>query len=243
MKIEIRETKENGIVQVTTLDERWYHILDKDEFYPSSTWICGYYPKGIPFYKWLAEKGWDEAEAIKVAAGNKGSRIHHAIECLTKGTVLSMTDVLPDSEGEQKEFSVEEWEAVMSFVSWWKETKPVLVCQEQVVVNHEEKYAGTLDLVVKIDGEPFIVDIKTGQNVWREHELQISSYKHAYTGAIAPRMAILQIGFKRNKKGFKFTEIDDCFDLFLAAKQIWKAENENVQPKQKDYPITLSLKG
>ena len=33
--------------------------------------IAGHYPKGIAFYKWLAEKGWDESQALKSAAGDK----------------------------------------------------------------------------------------------------------------------------------------------------------------------------
>jgi hypothetical protein len=74
MKKEIREVKD-GIVQITTVDERWYVKALKDEegilkvvFVPSITWIAGHYPKGIAFYKWLAGKGWDEAEALKQSA-------------------------------------------------------------------------------------------------------------------------------------------------------------------------------
>jgi hypothetical protein len=68
------------IVQVTTTDERWYVRESADEktglpsykYVPSVTWIAGHYPKGVGFYKWLADKGWNEAEAIKTAAGGKG---------------------------------------------------------------------------------------------------------------------------------------------------------------------------
>ena len=70
MKKMIIDTKTKGIVQITTVDERWY--LKKDKFVPSSTWIANYYPKGIGFNKWLASKGWDRAEALKQEAGEKG---------------------------------------------------------------------------------------------------------------------------------------------------------------------------
>src|SRR4051794_35372068 len=85
MKKIIRETDEkNGIVQVTIADERWYikevedpnTKLPKFLYVPSVTWIAGHYPKGTEFYKWLANKGWDESQAIKVAAGDKGSKVH-----------------------------------------------------------------------------------------------------------------------------------------------------------------------
>ena len=112
MKIEIKKTKDNNIIQITTLDERWYHILDADKFVPSSTWICDYYPKGTAFYKWLAEHGWDEAESIKNAAAEKGSKVHRAIEALLKGAEIHLNDVFPDSNGEQGELTVEEWKSI-----------------------------------------------------------------------------------------------------------------------------------
>ena len=63
MKIERRTVDaERGIVQITTSDSRWYLVQKKDEperYIPSVTWICSYYPTGIGFMKWLAEKGWD----------------------------------------------------------------------------------------------------------------------------------------------------------------------------------------
>jgi hypothetical protein len=34
---------------------------------------------------WLADKGWDEAEAVKIAAGDKGSAVHLAIERILNG--------------------------------------------------------------------------------------------------------------------------------------------------------------
>lgn len=241
MKIEIKKTKDKNIIQITTLDERWYHILEKDRFVPSSTWIADYYPKGIQFFKWLADKGWDEAEAIKQAAGDKGSRVHHAIEQLLLGNEVAMDNLFPDSDGEQGEITVEEWEAVMSFYDWWKETNPRLITLEQVVYNEQEDYAGTLDLICEIDGEIWIVDFKTSQYIWPSHELQVSSYFHA-DNIKATRMGILQVGYRKNKKGYKFTEIQDKFPLFLAAKLIWAEENAGKQPKQKDYPRTLTLK-
>jgi hypothetical protein len=94
----INKDKERGIVQITTFDERWYARPTEDpitklprfEFVPSVTWIADHYPKGVGFYKWLANKGWDEAEAIKSAAGDKGSKVHLAIADLIRGLEAPM---------------------------------------------------------------------------------------------------------------------------------------------------------
>ena len=244
MKIEKRTTKKDNIVQITTLDERWYECPDnKDVIYrPSSSWIAGYYPKGIAFYKWLAEKGWDESQALKNAAGNRGSKVHQAIEILMNGNTVHMSDQFTNHEtGLIEETSVEEWECIMSFVEWFKETKPEIIAFEQVIENKEVNYAGTMDLKCKIDGEVWVVDFKTSAYIWAEHKLQLSSYKHADGNEDVVKQGILQLNYKLNKKKFKFTEIDDKFDLFLSAYKIWEEENKDVQPKQKDYPTELSI--
>lgn len=240
MKIEIKEIIDANTIRITTPNERWYRKLGEIKWRPSSTWICEFLPKGIGFYKWLAEKGWDEAIAIREAAGNRGSRVHHAIEELICGNIIGIEDVFPDSNNMQAGLDVEEWECVMSFHSWWMEAKPRLIAKEQIVFNDKEWYAGTLDLICEIGEKRWIVDFKTSQNIYLSHEVQISSYRHC-DGIVVDKIGILQLGYRRNKKGWKFTEIQDNFNLFLAAKVLWAEENENKQPLQKDFPRKLSL--
>ena len=40
---------------------------------------------------------------------------------------------------------------------------------------------------------------------------------------------------------YKFTEVEDQFPLFLAAKQIWAKETKGQVPHQKDYPLKITL--
>lgn len=258
MKKEIRVADEKrGIIQVTTTDERWYVKESEDpktklpiyKYVPSSTWICNYYPKGIQFYKWLAEKGWDESQLIKEQAGARGSKVHKAVETLIAGETITLeSKFLNTRTEEQEELTVDEYEAVMSFVDWYNslEEKEVVAC-EIAVWNDKYNYAGTVDLVMKIKDkktgaiDTWVIDIKTGQNIWKEYELQISSYKHALKLDQEPRLAVLQLGYRRNKSLYKFTEIKDCFNLFLVAREIWAVENSDEKPKQRDYPVALTL--
>ena len=254
MKKEIREVKDN-IVQVTIADERWYIRestnketgLPEYQFVPSVTWICSFYPKGVRFYQWLASKGWDEAEAIKQAAGDKGSKVHQAIIDLIDGkTVKIDAKYVNPTKSAEEELTLEEYECVLSFSDWFLKTKPEVVAREVVVFNDEYGYAGTTDLLCKINGEPWLIDFKTSQQVWPEHEIQVSGYKHAI--ADNPKLAILQIGYRRNREKndgtrtmWKFTEVEDQFDLFLAARQIWAKETEGQTVFKKDYPLAISL--
>ena len=232
----------NNIIQITTLDERWYYDKKTGLYYPSSSWISGYYPKGIAFYKWLADKGWSEAESIKASAGNRGSKVHQALEFYENNGSIKMNDEFLNERGVPEELTVEEWECIMAFDLWHKETNPELLMNEDVVLNEEHGYAGTLDRLYKINGEIWVVDFKTSQYIWPEHEIQVSSYKHAVKNHKVDKQAVLQLGYKRNKKGYKFTEIEDKFDLFLHAKAIWAHENPEAKPKQRDYPTQLILK-
>lgn len=252
MKIVYKKiTEDEKVVQITTSDERWYKI--GDNFVPSVTWIAGHYPKGIGFYQWLAKKGWDESQAIKVSAGDKGSKVHAAIEDLLNSKEVKMDDkYLSNKSAEMEELTVEEWECIVSFDMWFKKTNPTIYFVESVLYNSKEGYSGTCDLVCEIAGVLYIVDFKTSQYIWEEHKLQISAYKHSdykvdkKEGLVAfdyknAKLAILQLGYKKNKMGYKFTDIEDKFDLFLTSKKIWKNECENKVPSQKDYPITIKL--
>jgi len=282
MKKIIREIKEGGFIQVTVCDERWYikQTGEGNVFKPSVTWQAGSYPKGIGFYRWLAEKGWDEAEAIKQDAGDKGSKVHSAIVDLIDGKEV----VGFESEGKpaslyknpttekEESLTLEEYECVMSFSDWWNQVKPKTITREIIVdqENHRDDcemkklgspycsclYMGTVDWVGIIDNEIWLLDWKTSQSIWPSFELQVSSYRHAIKGVIivekqgakkikvgkpVQHMGILQVGYKRNKAGWKFTEVADKFDLFGAAQKIWFNEHGGEKPSVKDYPESLCL--
>lgn len=259
MKKIIRETdKRRGIVQVTIADERWYARQTTDpetklpimQYVPSVTWIAGHYPKGIGFYKWLADKGWDESQAIKAAAGDKGSKVHAAISAILNGDEVRIDSKFVNPSTElAEELTLEECDAIKSFVDWFSATKPESLTWDVTVYSDQYGYAGTIDYLCRIDGQLSLIDFKTSAEVWPEYELQVSAYKQAIMEeqniermprGETPKLAILQVGYRRNKAGYKFTEVEDKFPLFLAARSIWANECEGQEPKRKDYPIILS---
>ena len=259
MKKIIREVDEKKqIVQVTIADERWYLKPAKDEEglpyikgVPSVTWISSSYPKGIAFYKWLADKGWDEAEAIKQAAGTKGSKVHLAIANILSGEEVRIDSKFENKEtGQMEELTLEECDCILSFKAWFEAVKPKVIAWESAIFSDQYNYAGTIDLICEIDGEYWVVDFKTGQYIWPEYELQVSAYRRAIENGENTfteikdyskiKTAILQIGYRRNKNAYKFTEVEDKFALFQAAQVIWKNEHGDETPDYKTYPVVLS---
>lgn len=239
MTIEIKEIKDANTVRITTTDERWYQHPETKEWMVSSTWISSYTPsKELAI--WMAKKGYDESELIKKEAGAKGSRTHKAVEVLIAGGEIKHNEALTDGDGNFAELSVQEYENIISFRDWVKETKPEFIASEKTVFNKELKYAGTLDCIAKIDGVTYLIDFKTSANIYLSHEVQLSSYFHC-DNIKADKIAILQLGYNKNKKKFKFTEVEDKFNLFLSAYSFWSEENFGKQPKQKDYPLSIKL--
>jgi hypothetical protein len=279
MKKEIRDFNlERGTVQVTVADERWYSRLGTNavtglpeiQYVPSVTWIAGHYPKGVGFYKWLADKGWDESEAIKSAAGDKGSRVHRAIVDLIDGQTVPMDAKYAAGDEPAQELSLEEYDCLRSFADWWVACEPETLAREVTVFNEEYHYAGTLDWVGMLHKPPkglspgpWLLDWKTSKDVWPEHEIQVSGYAHSdymtgfahcsrgdalekreyrtFEGEIMWHLGILQVGYRRNKAGWKLTEVQDQFPLFLAARQIWEKETEGQDVFRRDYPLSLCL--
>lgn len=289
----IREVDaKRGIVQVTVADERWYLKSDTDPVSglpvyrpkPSITWVAGFWPKGIEFYKWLAQKGWDESQAIKQAAGDKGSVVHLAIERILNGEEFRIDTKVPDKsrsteqESYERDLTYEELVCVQSFVAWRAEIESDYEIEtlaiEKTLISDELDCGGTLDWLVRLTPKEganplklagptlFIIDFKTGQYIWREYELQQSAYRHMIENGENPiyeqnengtdtglldvsggiRTAILQLGYKKNKAGYKFTELPDAIDLFRLARQIWQREvgDSKAGFEVREFPIVLS---
>lgn len=261
MKKEIRELITLGgekILQITTYDERWYARTTRDEktelpkyeFLPSVTWIVSYYPKGIGFMKWLAQKGWNEAELAKEEAGAKGYKVHLGAGTLLKGLEVTMKDKFSPEYGvEPEELKPDEYECLMTLANWIEAFKVEPIGVEIVAFGNE--YAGTMDLICRIGKQLWIIDFKISSQIWPGYEIQLSAYAHLEVDLKAlgiseeewknKKLAILQVGYARNKMGWKFTEVQDKFDLFLAVKKIWQEECEGKEPEQRYYPLALKI--
>lgn len=242
MQYEIKEYIDGG-VRITTEDERWYRKKDSGAYLPSVTWLAGFYPKGKFFEQYLKTKG-DEADVILEEAGDRGSRIHAALEDLLNGEEVSIDKPYHSKlTGEEKDLTADEWEAIISFRDWFKVTKPkVISVESEAYYDPDERfshgYAGTVDLVCEIGGEKWIVDFKTSKDIHDSHKIQLTAYRHALG---EHKIAILQVGYKRNKKRWKFTEIEPDMDGLDLSYKIWSREVKKKHPLQRSYPLTIKL--
>lgn len=145
-------------------------------------WTKGCYPSpstildlianpGIEAYR--ERLGSEAADEHMTIAQERGTRVHLACELwVTNGyDALSAATGAQLLEGDERYFD--------GFINWWETFNPELVASEMFLINRKLKYAGRTDLVVRLDGHLWIVDIKTGQTRVK-HGLQVKFYEAAY---------------------------------------------------------------
>ncbi|MGL5911219.1 MAG: hypothetical protein ACRCZP_14545, partial [Phycicoccus sp.] len=103
-------------------------------------------------------------------AGNQGTAVHAIAEQLARGEEVEVPDHLAGHA-----------ESYVQFLDEWQ-PEPILV--EAIVVSHRHGYAGTLDLVARIDlgaGDQIaILDLKTSRSgIFGEVALQLAAYRYA----------------------------------------------------------------
>jgi hypothetical protein len=244
----IKHTHEDG--------ERFYEI--NGEFYPSSTTILEAYPLEKGLKDFLQDKTREQAEKILNSAGLQGSKIHHTIELVlmgedvkSSGFTEEQVEKLGISDYElkkylQKSFTKTEDFMMRGFMEWWEKFSPKTVKSEQQIYSKKYKYAGTMDWLgyIEIKGEKIlcVIDWKTGRGLYKNYDLQVSSYIKAYCEMFPrkthPKRAfLLQLG--KNKCGYSFKEIkelDKDFERFLRILETWKDIHPNARPK--DYKFS-----
>jgi len=108
---------------------------------------------------------------------------------------------------------------------------PDIVENELTVLSSKHRYAGTMDMVATIDGQPYIIDVKTGKGIYNEVELQLSAYNEALVeqGKKPHKLAVLLL--EKGDDGlptgsYTFKTVKPRFKEFLACKTLWKWLNE-----------------
>jgi len=238
------------IKRIDFLDNRVYERRE-GLYYPSVTSILQYMPKNKFFENWIKDVG-HNSDIIMRKAGKEGTQVHEAAEALVKGEEVNWLD-----EYGQAKYNELVWDMILKFADFWKQEKPELISTEDFVYSDEHQYAGTADLVVKMHGETWLLDIKTSNTLHKTFELQLSAYAKALEelkGIKIDKMGVVWLKASTrsasNKKdimqgkGWQVKVVDDIdenFELFKLIYKLYKLENKQIEPKYKSYPISIKL--
>ena len=236
--------------QINFLDRRVYK-RGEGVYYPSVTTILQYMPKNKFFETWMKDVG-HNADLIMRKAGKEGTQVHEAAEALVRGEEVTWMD----DYGRAK-YSQVVWEMILKFYEFWSTYKPELISTEDFVWSDKHKYAGTADLVVKLDGKVWLLDLKTSNSLHKSYDLQLASYAVALkeskgieierTGIIWLKSYTRSASKKKGVyqgKGWQIKNIDkieENFELFKLIYKLYTLENPNTEPIYNSYPTTLKL--
>jgi len=204
---------------------------------------------------WLQEA--EDDDTIVDEAGKRGSTVHNLTEALDKGDRVTMC--APDGSPLYK---MSEWAMFERYVEFRNLIKPEIIAIERHMASKELGYAGTLDRVMRIGEDVWIIDLKTSNAVYEHHHLQTAAYLELYAEAekmdafayTKVRRGILHLNAKTRSygkgeaiqgPGWQLVEAsnthEEDLDLFEACRKLWHATNKNAKPKSISYQLTHKI--
>ena len=223
--------------QITLPDSRYYRRNGK--YYPSVTYVLGYYPKGKFFENWLKQVGFASDYIVKKAA-EEGTQVHELCEAYLNGEELKFLD-----DKGRPQYNPDVWQMFLRFVEFWELIKPTLIETEVHLFSDTLQVAGTCDLIVEIDGKLWLLDLKTSNQLQTTYELQTAVYGQCYEECFGRKIdhyGILWLksskrGAKKDKmqgKGWEVVEstrsFEENIDIFKTVKCLFDLENPTHSP-------------
>jgi hypothetical protein len=152
--------------------------------------------------------------AMRDNAAERGKTVHSMVEVLKNGNELNIESMPEYLKGYAR-----------ALVSWWKTSKPQILVLEKEVVSKQFGFAGTADCICKINGTTYLLDFKTGKDIYDEAELQLVAYRQALLeqGDVCDKMGIVLL--KENGE-FKFEERLGDIEDFLNVLKVWHWKND-----------------
>jgi len=235
--------------RVNILDNRYY--VRNNKYYPSVTSILQYMPKGKFFENFLKDVG-HNADIIARKAAEEGTQVHDAIEKYLQGEKITLID-----ENGYSKYSLDVWKMILKFHEFWDKFKPTLIENEIHLFSDKYLYAGTCDLVLEINGEKWLLDIKTSNALHTSHDLQLAAYAQAWNELFEEpiqRIGILWLKSTKRKedkkggmqgKGWEIYEsersIKENLKIFQYIHELYKLEHPLPKPTSEYFPTEIQI--
>ena len=153
------------------------YILDDETKAPSVTTIIG---DNLGWNK-NALMGWakrqtmvgNDVDAMLKDAGDTGTLLHLLIEAHQRGFDVDTRDFTANQE-------TAALKAFTGYLNWANKVEFKPLASEVVIVDNEQRVAGTIDCVGKIKDELILIDWKTSKYLYKEHKIQVAQYVNMY---------------------------------------------------------------
>lgn len=114
-----------------------------------------------PAVAFLKELPWQKRDDAAI----RGTDVHALAERLAHGEEVEVPEHLAGH--------------VQGYVDWLDANQPEVLLTERPVASRQWLYAGTFDLVAKLDGVTWLLDVKTSSGVYGSTALQLTAYGNA----------------------------------------------------------------
>ena len=247
----IRYRVDEEAKRIEYFNEHWYKIEGIDKPVPSVTKVIDdILAKGYDFNVWLMANGFN-SEEVKQRAGDSGTRLHKAFELAIKGHEVSAVNALLGDAA----FTRIEWQKFIDWQRWYESLNPVPLATEKIVYSPTWGVAGTADLVAFINGELWLLDWKSGNNIYDSADIQVAAYRKAYNEEaellgepLITRAGVVHVGAKNklvsgmNAPGISVREVGEVEErIFDRLVEIWNWRNPDPKIPTYNFPITVKL--
>jgi hypothetical protein len=169
------------------------------------------------------------------AAANRGTIVHALIEAYLRKQ-LNLSYEVPEEVGEIEREMFRQW------LKWEKSVELVPLRMENRICDDDLQYAGTFDLLAKLHGELYLLDVKTGKPLregnapYTEWSLQSGAYRNCLYKLGFPAMKAGIMLVPRDGGEVKLHRLEDdhttAFDAFqhLLAVRRWMNIRESFLP-------------
>lgn len=206
------DEEQNPMLSVTTI----LGIIDKPA-------LRYWYGQEV-FNAMIKNPGLNEREALAApyqsgqSAASRGKTVHSIVEAY-KQTGAVLTGISEEFQG-----------YASAFYKFMDETAIEIIDQEKTVFDRENRTAGTLDMYAKIGKAFYVLDVKTGKDIYAESGLQLSAYAHMLRAegkqVDSIGVLLLQIGDDKLPTGnYKFAVATESYEAFLHAKGLYEYLN------------------
>lgn len=158
----------------------------------------------------ISRLGADKFIEVMELARNRGTEVHRACDDHNRGVI--MIDLSPEAEP-----------YFQGYLNWLEAVSPKIIHSELFLTSKKYKYSGTADLICDIDGQLWLIDIKTTSMHKKEHGIQLKAYQQAYYEmyGVRAKMAVLRLTDK-TQKGWQWKVYAEPLTPFLGLLNYFK---------------------
>jgi hypothetical protein len=136
-------------------------------WYPRVTSILSIKAKPALLRYYGGMRSFKAADDAKEASAREGTLVHEAVEAIARGEHPLIDERIRPSVDAYLEFARN------------NDIEPILI--EERIVSKQHRYAGTIDMLARVNGVVGVLDIKTGKRIYRDYGLQTAAYIQAIT--------------------------------------------------------------